>query len=164
MSDNGSKSRIASFLWEGLDGDLRYTQNSKSGRVENFNHAVAIGTRHLALYFTIDNDQPQNARHFTNTAMIQNAADIAAYLKASGATLESEMLSRMFSRVADKKAEQSKYDAIATVADALDALKTEPPGTFFLTPGNGGFIKLRDGDTAYDRTGKQVWPRPSASP
>jgi hypothetical protein len=37
-------------------------------------------------------------------------------------------------------------------------VKAEPPSTVFVTPSNGGMIKLQDGDIAYGPKGEQVWP------
>lgn len=148
----------ATFVWESTEEE-HYTQEIKTLPVDDFNAAVKLGVKHLALYFTMP-EEGNKARNFTNVWEIKNTASLIDYLEweAKNMPIGKETLARMFSRVASTSAEQFKFNSIASEADAIALLRKEPADTHFLTPSNGGFIKLEPTDRAYDANGRQIWP------
>lgn len=150
------KKTAATFLWESTE-DTHYDVTLISKPVQDFNDAVKFGTARLALYFKMEEPQYAGRRNFTNVAHIQDAQSLIEYLQQQD---ERHLpLARMFSRVARDVDEQMQYiDASEFKIHLIELLKQEGPNTFFLTPSNGGFIKLEPGDTAYDMKGEQVWP------
>lgn len=150
--------RKATFVWESPE-ETHYTQETRSLPVSDFNAAVKLGVSHLALYFTMPGEG-QTTRHFTNVAEIKDTAAVIDYLETEAKYIphEKDELKRMFSRVASTPAEQSKFSSIASEADAIALLRKEAANSQFLTPSNGGFIKLEPTDRAYDADGQQIWP------
>lgn len=127
----------------------------------DFNAAVKVGVNYLALYFTMSETE-NSGRHFTNVAEIKDTTSLISYFEDSRhcpVPEQKETLRRMFSRVAENPVEQSKFNGISSVEEAIEVLKKEPDDTYFVTPSNGGFIKLEEDDKAYDKAGRKIWPQ-----
>lgn len=155
---SADKKLTLTFRWEGRDRDNRYTVDERQLEVDSLPDAVKLGVSYLALHFR-DAAAPNGPRQFTNVFGISDAKGFAEKMEAySTIKIDPATISRMFSRVSENPEEQKKYDAIRTLDDAIAALKAEPPETVFVTPSNGGIIKLEEGDTAFGPKGEKVWP------
>ena len=152
-----------SFLWE--DHNCLPAVLLEKG-FDSFQDAVDFGVGNLALFFTVEGENA--GRHYTNVREIKSAAQTIEYLQRTSALhIEQKVLSRMFSRVSEDPRVQSEYSKVRSFQDAIDVLLKEPSSAQFLTPSNGGYIKLEPSDKAYDWQGQQIWPlktQPKQSP
>jgi hypothetical protein len=123
---------------------------------DELKEAVDFGVSHFALFFTIEEENAE--RHYTNASEIKSAAQIIDYLQMAEARLREETLSRMFSRVSQRPQDQKEFSRVRSVKEAISLLQQESPDARFITPSNGGYIKLEQGDKAYNRFSQQIWP------
>ena len=134
----------ATFAWEGDDLSAPYIE--KKDEFNTLDEAVDFGARHLALFFTLEGEQK---RYYTNACDLNTADQVIDYLQKSQTGLEKGDLTRMFSRVSKDPKIQEPYSKIETVQEAVEVLRHEDPETYFLTPTNGGVIKVEKGSRVY---------------
>lgn len=92
---------------------------------------------------------------YINVNKVLSLQDVIAYHKNELAAEEAHTLNDAF----------SKSMRVAAIKDVIAHLEKNDPATCFVPDagGRGDFIRLKDGEKAYDAQGKLVWPVPAVS-
>jgi hypothetical protein len=165
------KKLFARFDWDDYrnDGDC-----SKTAEVKDIADAAKKGAGLRADFFTTytqgtvtvggkiftGDAEPQAGRHYLQQQKIYTPADVLAELKAG----EAEAAAATVKLMADLKRHGMGHLAAEFAAaspsehpQATEA-KAASPDTRFAKLPYKGFVKLEDGETAWDAKGNQLWP------
>lgn len=171
------KKLIAKFEWDDYRND---GATNIVAEVHDLADAAKFGTEKRADFFTTytqstvthggktftGDTEPQAGRHYLQQAKVYTPAEVLAGIKADEATTASvtaqlldDLKRHGMGDLADKFAGSAR-----TGNPLAEAAKKEPDTTRYAKLRYKGFVKLEDGETAWDAKGKQLWPVQPAAP